>query len=152
MTSVKPLLGLIVLGLGLSASAFGQGDANDGANGQSDAQLAQRFNQLDTNGDGVLSLAEFRQIRGENRGNGQDRGERMGQMTPEQREQMRERMQSMTPEQREQMRERMQNMTPEQRERMQEQMRERRGQERGGHNGQGGQGDQAGAEHDHGEP
>lgn len=132
MTSFKPLLGLIVLGLGLSASAFGQGNAHDGANGQSDEQLVQRFNRLDTNGDGVLSLEEFRQIRGENRGNRQERGERMGQMTPEQREQMRERMQ---------------NMTPEQRERMQEQMRER-----GGQNNQRGQGNQAGADHDHGEP
>lgn len=138
MTLVKPLLGLMVLGLGLSVSAFGQGNANDGASVQSEEQLAQRFSELDSNNDGVLSLEEFRQGRGDNRGNRQDRGERMGQMTPEQREQMRERMQDMTPEQRETMRER---------------MRERRGQEgQGGQGGHGAQGNQAGAGHNHSEP
>jgi Spy/CpxP family protein refolding chaperone len=39
-----------------------------------------------------------------------------------------ERMQNMTPEQREQMRERMQNLTPEQREQMREMMQQRRAQ------------------------
>jgi Ca2+-binding EF-hand superfamily protein len=127
MTPVKSLLGACILGLGLSAAVYGQDNADDNSNQQSDQQLAQRFSQLDSNADGVLSLEEFRQIRGLGRGTGrgeeQPRGERMGQMTPEQREQMRERMQ---------------NMTPEQRERMREQMRERRGQD-----------EQADAAHDH---
>lgn len=127
MIYLKPLLGVLVLGLGLSATAFGQNNANDAASGQSDEQLNQLFGRLDTNGDGMLSPEEFRQMRGADRGMMSPRGERMGQMTPEQREQMRERMQ---------------NMTPEQRERMREQMRERRGQEN----------PQAGAEHQHGEP
>lgn len=132
MISCKPLLGVFVLGMGLSASAFGQDSAGDAANGQSGEQLAQLFSRLDTNADGVLSLEEFQQMRGADRGMMSPRGERMGQMTPEQREQMRERMQ---------------NMTPEQRERMREQMRERRGQE-----GQDSQESQAGAGHDHGDP
>ncbi len=125
MISFKSLLGVVVLGLGLSASAFGQSSDSDAASGQSSEQLAQLFGRLDTNADGVLTLEEFQQMRGAGRGNTPARGERMGQMTPEQREQMRERMQDMTPEQREQMR---------------EQMRERRQQ---------GQDD---AGHDHGQP
>ena len=135
MKSVKPLLGAIILGIGLSAAAHGQGQGHDhgssdnAANGMGGAQLAERFSRLDSNGDGVLSLEEFRQMRGMM----PPQGERTGQMTPEQREQMQERMQNMTPEQREQMQERMQNMTPEQREQMQEQMRQRRGQEDAAH-------------------
>lgn len=134
MNSFKPLLGVLVLGLGLSASAFGQDSAGDAANGQSGEQLAQLFSRLDTNSDGVLSLEEFQQMRGAGRGMMSPRGERMGQMTLEQREQMRERMQ---------------NMTPEQRERMREQMRERRGQGQDSEESQDGQAD---AGHDHGEP
>ena len=135
MKSVKPLLGAIILGIGLSAAAHGQGQGHDhgssdnAANGMGEAQLAERFSRLDSNGDGVLSLEEFRQMRDMM----PPQGERTGQMTPEQREQMQERMQNMTPEQREQMQERMQNMTPEQREQMQEQMRQRRGQEDAAH-------------------
>lgn len=125
MISFKPLLGVLIIGLGLSASAYSQDSGNDVANGQSAEQLAQLFGRLDTNADGTLSLDEFQQMRGAGRGMMPPRGERMGQMTPEQREQMRERMQDLTPEQREQMR---------------EQMRDRRQQ------------GQAGAVHEHGEP
>jgi len=158
MKSVKPLLGTIILGIGLSAAAHGQangqgqgqgqghdhGSSDNAANGMGGAQLAERFSRLDSNGDGVLSLEEFRQMRDMMPPQGERTGqmtpeqreqmqERMQNMTPEQREQMQERMQNMTPEQREQMQERMQNMTPEQREQMQEQMRQRRGQEDAAH-------------------
>ncbi|MEX0738529.1 MAG: hypothetical protein WD071_04235 [Pseudohongiella sp.] len=105
MATINNLLGILVLGVSLSAAAHGQGSDSPGvaAGGLSDEQLDQRFSRLDSNGDGVLSPEEFRQMRGM----APPRGERMGQMSPEQREQMRERMQNMTPEQREQMRERM---------------------------------------------
>jgi hypothetical protein len=120
-----PVVLALGLGLGLSAFAYGQDSGSNAANGQSAEQLAQLFGRLDTNADGVLSLDEFQQMRGAGRGMMPPRGERMGQMTPEQREQMRERMQDLTPEQREQMR---------------EQMRDRRQQ------------GQDGAAHEHGEP
>lgn len=117
MKSFKTLIGTIVIGLGLSVLAYGQeaDNAEDAVNSLSDEQLAQRFARLDTDGDGVLSLQEFQQMRAMM----QPRGERMGQMSPEQREQMRERMQ---------------NMSPEQRQRMREQMHQRRGQGDVGHN------------------
>ncbi len=129
MTTINSLLASLALSIGLATTVSAQ---NDAGSGQSDEQLAQRFSQLDSNGDGVLSLEEFREIRGAGRAMSPPRGERMGQMTPEQREQMRERMQ---------------NMTPEQRERMREQMRERQGQGQGQDDPNG----QAGAAHDHGQ-
>lgn len=97
MISFKSLLGVLVLGpglsLGLSASAHSQDSDNDAANSQSEEQLVQLFGRLDTNADGALSLEEFQQMRGAGRGMTPSRGERMAQMTPEQREQMRERRQ-----------------------------------------------------------
>jgi len=61
-------------------------------------------------------------------GRGADRGGAMfGDMTPEQREEMRKRFQNMSPEEREEMtRRRMENMTPEQREESERRRRERR--------------------------
>lgn len=111
MATFNSLLGACILGIGLSAAAYGQNDDSSDANQQREEQLAQHFSQLDSNTDGVLSLAEFQQMRGPGRGPangaGRPRGERLGQVSPEQREQMRERMQNMTPEQREEMREQM---------------------------------------------
>jgi Ca2+-binding EF-hand superfamily protein len=105
-------------------AAFQQQDTDGDGNISREEAVERRFLQLDGDNNGLLTVDEMsRSGRGAEQGQprgqgnrqgggpvaGQGGGERMRNMTPEQREQMRERMQQMTPEQREQMREQMQN-------------------------------------------
>ena len=106
MMTKRFLVAFATIALGLTSLVSAQD--SDGQDRDTVERLTERFNELDTDGDGVLSLDEFVAMRGAAGAMNPQRGQRMGQMTPAQREQMRERMQSMTPEQRAQMREQMQ--------------------------------------------
>ena len=100
--------------------AFERQDTDGDGNISREEALERRFLQLDNDNNGLLTADEMTRSgreaaqgqprgQGNRQGAGQGGGERMRNMTPEQREQMRERMQQMTPEQRAQMRERMQS-------------------------------------------
>ena len=116
MSMKSQSLVLASLSLLVSIAVTAQDTASESAQAGDETRLQERFNQLDTDGDGYLSFAEFSAgFMGQQQGQRQRQGQGAAGAA-------RERMQNMTPEQREQMRERMQNLTPEQRARMREQM------------------------------
>jgi Ca2+-binding EF-hand superfamily protein len=110
-------------------AAFEQLDTDGDGNVSREEALERRFLQLDSDNNGLVTADEMSRpgrgamtSQGQQRGQGNRQGNREGNRLGDGQRGQGERMRNMTPEQREQMRERMQQMTPEQREQMRQQM------------------------------